>query len=247
VIIAYKNKRFLYLRNKSSHTMQDTITIAKRAAGEKAAELIRPGMVVGLGTGSTAYWAIQKIGAMVQQGLDIRAIATSEASAELARKLGIPLTTFADTQRIDMDIDGADEISERLDVIKGGGGALLREKIVAYHSRQLIIIADEHKYVTTLGRFPLAVEVIPFGWEATGARLQSLGCTPVLRKKDDKVFITDNGNYIIDSSFGVINDPQEINNSLHNIPGVVETGLFVQMAHTVVLGYENGSTRLLQR
>lgn len=227
--------------------MQDTITIAKRVAGEKAAELIRPGMVVGLGTGSTAYWAIQKIGSMVQQGLDIRAIATSEASAELARELGIRLTTFAETQRIDMDIDGADEVSERLDVIKGGGGALLREKIVAYHSRQLIIIADEHKYVPVLGRFPLAVEVIPFGWEATSSRLQTFGCEPQLRKREGKIFITDNGNYIIDCAFGTINDPQQINAALHDIPGVVETGLFVQMAHTVVLGYEDGSTKLLQR
>lgn len=229
------------------NTMQDTITIAKKVAGEKAAELIRPGMVVGLGTGSTAYWAIQKIGSMVKQGLVIRAIATSEASAQLARELGIPLTTFAETQHIDMDIDGADEVSETLDVIKGGGGALLREKIVAYHSRQLVIIADEHKYVPVLGKFPLAVEVIPFGWEATSVKLQSLGCKPQLRKKDEKIFITDNGNYIIDCAFGTIRDPGEINAAVDGIPGVVETGLFVQMAHTVVLGYEDGSTKILQR
>lgn len=227
--------------------MEDTITIAKKVAGEKAAELIRPGMVVGLGTGSTAYWAIQKIGAMVKEGLKIRAIATSEASAELARELGITLTTFAETQHIDIDIDGADEISERLDVIKGGGGALLREKIVAYHSKQLVVIADEHKYVPVLGKFPLAVEVIPFGWEATSFKLQNLGCKPVLRKKENSIFITDNGNYIIDCSFGTIKDPQEINNAIDGIPGVVETGLFVQMVHTIVLGYEDGSTKVLQR
>ena len=227
--------------------MEDTITIAKKVAGEKAAELIRPGMVVGLGTGSTAYWAIQRIGAMVKEGLKIRAIATSEASAQLARELGITLTTFAETQHIDIDIDGADEISERLDVIKGGGGALLREKIVAYHSKQLVIIADEHKYVPVLGKFPLAVEVIPFGWEATSFKLQNLDCKPVLRKKENSIFITDNGNYIIDCSFGTIKDPQEINNAIDGIPGVVETGLFVQMVHTVVLGYEDGSTKVLQR
>ncbi|KAA2245010.1 ribose-5-phosphate isomerase RpiA [Chitinophaga agrisoli] len=227
--------------------MQDQITIAKKAAGEKAAEFIRPGMVVGLGTGSTAYWAIQKIGAMVQQGLDIKGIATSEASAQLAKELGIPLTSFAETQRLDMDIDGADEVSERLDVIKGGGGALLREKIVAFHSKQLIIIADEHKYVPTLGNFPLAVEVIPFGWEVTNSKLQTLGCVPTLRKKQQEIFITDNGNYIIDCAFGKIENPQQVHNALHNIPGIVETGLFVQMAHTVVLGYEDGSTKVLQR
>jgi ribose 5-phosphate isomerase A len=227
--------------------MQDPITIAKRAAGERAAEFIRSGMVVGLGTGSTAYWAIQKIGAMVQQGLEIQGIATSEASAQLARELHIPLTSFAETQRIDIDIDGADEVSEQLDVIKGGGGALLREKIVAFHSQQLIIIADEHKYIPTLGHFPLAVEVIPFGWEATSSKLQSLGCKPVLRQKQDQVFITDNGNYIIDCAFGTINNPQEINTALRRIPGVVETGLFVQMAHTVILGYENGNTQVLHR
>ena len=227
--------------------MQDPITNAKRAAGEKAAAFIRPGMIVGLGTGSTAYWAIQKIGALVKDGLDIQAIATSEASAALARELKIPLTTFAETQRIDIDIDGADEVSENLDVIKGGGGALLREKIVAYHSKQLIIIADEHKYVPTLGRFPLAVEVIPFGWEATGSKLQSLGCRPLLRAKGEEIFITDNGNYIIDCSFGTIKEPQLINDALHNILGVVETGLFVQMADKVVLGYEDGSTEVRER
>ncbi len=227
--------------------MQDQIIIAKRAAGEKAAEFIRPGMVVGLGTGSTAYWAIQKIGAMVQQGLNIKGIATSEASAQLARELGIPLTSFAETQQLDMDIDGADEVSERLDVIKGGGGALLREKIVAFHSKQLIIIADEHKYVPTLGRFPLAVEVIPFGWEVTSSKLQTLGCQPTLRKNQQDIFITDNGNYIIDCAFGKIEDPQRVHNALHNIPGIVETGLFVQMAHTVILGYEDGSTKVMQR
>ncbi|GAA0531313.1 ribose-5-phosphate isomerase RpiA [Chitinophaga japonensis] len=227
--------------------MQDPIVIAKKAAGEKAAELIRPGMVVGLGTGSTAYWAIQKIGAMVKQGLEIRAIATSEASARLAEELHIPLTTFAETQQLDMDIDGADEISEQLDVIKGGGGALLREKIVAFHSRQLIIIADQHKYVPVLGGYPLPIEVIPFGWEVTYNRLQQLGCKPLLRKKQEEIFITDNGNYIIDCAFGTIKDPAETNAALHHIPGVVETGLFVQMAHTVVLGYEDGSTQVLQR
>lgn len=225
----------------------DAITIAKKAAGEKAAEFIRSGMVVGLGTGSTAYWAIQKIGAMVKEGLSIQAIATSEESARLAQQLNIPLTGFASVERIDIDIDGADEVDERLNLIKGGGGALLREKIVASNSEQFIVIADEHKYVTTLGRFPLPVEAVPFGWEATARRLQKLGCQPLLRRKQDKTFITDNGNYIIDCKFPVIEDAAALQAGLHQIPGIVETGLFVQVAAMVVLGYEDGTTKVLRR
>lgn len=225
----------------------DAITIAKKAAGEKAAEFIRSGMVVGLGTGSTAYWAIQKIGAMVKEGLSIQAIATSEESARLAQQLNIPLTGFASVERIDIDIDGADEVDERLNLIKGGGGALLREKIVASNSEQFIVIADEHKYVTTLGRFPLPVEAVPFGWEATARRLQKLGCQPLLRQKQDKPFITDNGNYIIDCKFPVIEDAAALQAGLHQIPGIVETGLFVQVAAMVVLGYEDGTTKVLRR
>jgi ribose 5-phosphate isomerase A len=225
----------------------DAITKAKKAAGEKAAEFIRTGMTVGLGTGSTAYWAIQKIGAMVGEGLRIQAIPTSEESDQLARRLNIPLTSFAKTDRVDIDIDGADEVDEQLNLIKGGGGALLREKIVATNAEQFIVIADEHKYVPSLGRFPLPVEVVTFGWEATARRLQKLGCEPVLRQKEDKPFVTDNGNYIIDCKFPIIDDATALQTALHQVPGIVETGLFVQVAAIVVLGHEDGTTTVLYR
>ena len=140
---------------------------AKRLAGEKAAEYVKDGMIVGLGTGSTAYYAIQKIGELVKQGLKIKAVATSTSSEQLARELGINLVTFAEVDSIDLTIDGADEVDPHWNLIKGGGGALLREKIVAAASKQLIVIVDESKVVAQLGKFPLPVEVVPFGFEQT--------------------------------------------------------------------------------
>jgi len=221
------------------------IHFGKKAAGEKAAEYIRAGMTVGLGTGSTAYWAIEKIGSMVAGGLDIRAVATSLQSEQQAKDLRIPLVSFASVDHIDLDIDGADEVDERLCLIKGGGGALLREKIIASSSKQMIVVADQSKLVKQLGRFPLAVEVIPFGWELTIRKLKALGCEPTVRMQEGKPFITDNGNLIIDCAFGTISDPAGLHHSLNNTPGVVENGLFVGVASLAIIGYPDGHTQVI--
>lgn len=225
--------------------MLSAIHPGKKAAGEKSAEYIHSGMTVGLGTGSTAFWAIERIGRLVSEGLQIRAVATSVQSEEQARKLHIPLVTFSDIDHFDVDIDGADEVDEHKSLIKGGGGALLREKIIASASDKMIVVVDESKLVTILGKFPLPVEIIPFGWEMTYRKLALSGYKPVLRKKNDKVFITDNGNYILDCHLVSIEQPGLLHDTLNNIPGVVENGLFVNMCHTVVVGYNNGSTRVI--
>ncbi|WP_440133116.1 ribose-5-phosphate isomerase RpiA [Chitinophaga sancti] len=223
----------------------DAITKAKKAAGDKAAALVQPGMLVGLGTGSTAYWAIERIGQMVKEGLNIRAVATSIASEKQAMALGIPITSFSEIQQLDLDIDGADEISEEGQLIKGGGGSLLREKIVALASRHRVIVGDERKYVRTLGKFPLPVEVVPFGWELVFKTLQALQGHPTLRTKDDKPYITDNSNYIIDCSFGVIREPELLHQQLKTLTGVVETGLFLNLKPTVIIAYENGDVKTI--
>lgn len=223
----------------------DAITKAKKAAGEKAAALVQPGMLVGLGTGSTAYWAIEKIGQMVKEGLNIQAVATSIASENQARALGIPITSFSEIQLLDLDIDGADEISEEGQLIKGGGGSLLREKIVALASRHRVIVGDERKYVKTLGKFPLPIEVVPFGWELVFKTLQALQGYPTLRTKDDQPYITDNSNYIIDCSFGVIREPEVLHQQLKALTGVVETGLFLNLKPTVIIAYENGDVKTI--
>lgn len=223
----------------------DAITKAKKAAGEKAASFIENGMAIGLGTGSTAYWATLKIGAMVREGLQVRAIPTSRATEQLALEQQIPLATFADIAQLDVDIDGADEVSESLQLIKGGGASLLREKIVALASRRRIIAVDEHKYVKTLGRFPLPVEVVPFGWQLLLAAIRQLGAEPVLRRKEGEIVVTDNGNYIIDCAFGAIPDPVALHRQLKAITGVVETGLFTDMQPAVIIGYENGEVKVL--
>lgn len=218
---------------------------AKKVAAELAVDDIQEGMIVGLGTGSTAYWAIQKLGVRVQNGLHIQAVATSVASENLAKELGIPLISFADISEIDVTIDGADEVDAAWNLIKGGGGALLREKIVAFSSKTLIIVVDETKVVERLGTFPLPVEVVKFGYELTVNKLRALGCEPVLRLANEQTFISDNGNYIIDCHFGTISNPAELHQAINGIPGVVENGLFVGMASKVIVGYKNGSVEKL--
>ncbi|CRZ34785.1 ribose-5-phosphate isomerase [Herbinix hemicellulosilytica] len=218
---------------------------AKKIAAERAVDYIKDGMIVGLGTGSTAYWAIEKIGAKVREGLNIKAVATSLRSEEQARKLGIKLIPFSEIDKIDITIDGADEVDQDLNLIKGGGGALLREKIVAAASRQLIIVVDESKMVDKLGAFPLPVEMVKFGYEITVRKLQSLGCEPVLRKVDNDTYITDNGNFIVDCHFKRIDNPSELHNKINMIPGVVDNGLFINMAAKVIIGYNNGDIKEL--
>ncbi|MEV5028083.1 ribose-5-phosphate isomerase RpiA [Paenibacillus sp. LPE1-1-1.1] len=220
---------------------------SKKLAAEKAVEFVKDGMIVGLGTGSTAYFAIQKIGQKVKEGLSIRAIATSNQSEELAKELGIPLLPFADIDEIDVTIDGADEVDANWNLIKGGGGALLREKIVAAATKQLIIIVDGSKLVKELGKFPLPVEIIPFGYEMTIRKLQKLGAEPVLRKAGDEVYVTDNGNYIADCHLGSIAQPEELHRMLNLIPGIVDNGLFIDMAAVVIAGYADGSVRQLEK
>ncbi|KWU56590.1 ribose-5-phosphate isomerase [Bacillus mycoides] len=213
----------------------------KQLAGEHAADFIKDGMKIGLGTGSTVYWTIQKLGKRVQEGLSIQAVPTSKETEALAKQLNIPLISLNDIQILDLTIDGADEIDSNLQLIKGGGGALLREKIVASSSKELIIIADESKIVTHLGRFPLPVEIPPFSWKQTEKRIQSLRCETHLRLKDGGPFITDNGNLIIDCIFpNKILNPNDTHTELKMITGVVETGLFINMKSKAIIGTKNG-------
>ncbi|MFV9509946.1 ribose-5-phosphate isomerase RpiA [Tepidibacillus sp. LV47] len=220
---------------------------AKQLAGEKAMDYIKDGMIVGLGTGSTVYWTIQKLGQLVKQGLNIKGIPTSKRTEELAKELGIPLTDFASVDQIDVTIDGADEIDSELNLIKGGGGALLREKIVAAASTKLIIVADESKLGKQLGHFPLPIEVTPFGWENTMKKIAKFGCLPQLRLVDDKPYITDNGNYILDCKFEKIANPEQLNKELNTIPGVVENGLFPNMADIVLIGQKDGKVNVITK
>jgi ribose 5-phosphate isomerase A len=213
----------------------------KQLAGERAADLADDGMIVGLGTGSTAFFAIRKLGVRVRGGLRIRGIPTSEQSRYQAEREGIPLIDFADTTRIDLTIDGADEIDPAFHLIKGGGGALLREKLVATASRREIIVVDESKLKSRLGGFPLPVEVVPFGWQFVRLQIEGLGCRARLRVQENRAFVTDNGNHILDCAFGVISDPADLERRIAAICGVVESGLFVGLAHRVVIGKADGT------
>ena len=206
-------------------------------AAESAVTQVRDGMIVGLGTGSTAWFAVETIGRRVAEGLRIIAIPTSEETAEHAHRLDVPLSSLAEYRRIDLTIDGADEVERGdLNLIKGGGGALLREKIVASASAQLVIIVDETKVVDRLGRFPVPIEVVPFGWQATAQRVVNLGGNPSLRVgADGKTFVTDGGHYIIDCAFGPIAAPAQLESDLNSIVGIVENGLFIGLASQVIV------------
>lgn len=207
----------------------------KEAAARASLRFVRDGDIVGLGTGSTAAYAVRFLGEQVRAGLKIRGIPTSVQTRELAASLGIPLTTLDDVQQIDVTIDGADEFDADLNLIKGGGGALLREKITASASRQVVIIADSSKQVATLGRFPLPVEVIPFAQALLAKKIAALGSSVKLRHdRNGAPFTTDEGHHILDCSFGKISDPPRLARELERMPGVVEHGLFINLA-TVVL------------
>jgi len=225
--------------------MEKSPVNGKKIAAGKAIGYIKNGMTLGLGTGSTAYWAIQGIGEMVKNGLSVRAIATSMQSEALARELEIPIIPFAEIDHIDLTIDGADEVDEQLNLIKGGGGALLREKIVASATEFYIIIVDQSKLVSKLGKFPLPVEVAPFWWELTMRKLAALGGTPKMRMADNKPFLTDNSHYILDCSFGLINDPALLHEQVSAITGVMEVGFFINMADIVIAGSPDGDTKVI--
>jgi ribose 5-phosphate isomerase A len=227
--------------------MENAAVNGKKIAARKAIEYIKDGMTLGLGTGSTAYWAIQGIGEMVKKGLTVRAIATSLQSESLALELGIPIVPFSEIDHLDITIDGADEVDESLNLIKGGGGALLREKIVASATRFYIIIVDESKVVNELGKFPLPVEVAPFGWELTFRRLAKLGGSPRMRMAGDQPFLTDNQHYILDCPFGLIENPARLHEQVSGITGVMEDGFFINMADIVVAGSPGGDTRILKK
>lgn len=207
----------------------------KESVAIEAIQYIEDDMKVGLGTGSTMYYAIKHLGERVKKGLNIVCVPTSEKTEEWAKKFEIPLSDFSEIRSLDIAIDGADEVDENLQLIKGGGGALLREKIVADAAKKFIVIVDESKVVKTLGKFKLPIEVIPFGWKITAQSIESLGCKAILRKKEEEIFVTDNQNYILDCDFSEIHHPEQLNNTLKSIVGVVETGLFINMTKKVLV------------
>lgn len=219
----------------------------KRLAAERALELIEPGMKLGLGTGSTARHLVDLLGARVKSGLDVICVPTSEATREQARSLAIPLTTLDDTPILDLTIDGADELDGELRLIKGGGGALLREKIVATASERMVVIADVSKKVAMLGAFPLPVEVVRFGVTATRNMIEMLaedaGCRGEIRLRmghDRQPYVTDGGNYIFDCHFGRIGEPDALDEALKLIPGVVENGMFLGIADAAIIAGPDG-------
>ena len=220
----------------------------KKMAAEKAVEHVDNGMVIGLGTGSTVKYAIKKLGEMVNTGLKIEGIPTSLRTKKLATEYNIPLVDLNDYIEIDLTIDGADEVDSHLNLIKGGGGALTREKIIAYHSKKEIIVIDETKVVKKLGiDSPVPVEVTKYGWNATKKTLEELGCTAELRTIMDEVYITDNSNYILDCDFGKINEPETLEKEINSIPGVIENGLFIDLVDEVIVGSKQGIITLEER
>jgi len=221
----------------------DSLEQFKKAAAEAAVQLVESGMIVGLGTGSTAKLAVEALGRRVKDGLRIVGIPTSEHTAQQARDLGISISSLAEHAEIDLTIDGADEIQRgSLSLIKGRGGALLREKVVASASRRLIIIADDTKLVDRLGsHFAVPVEVVQFGWQSAERKLQKLGARTLLRKGgDQKTFVTDGGNFIVDCSFGPIEEPRALDQQLNSVVGVVEHGLFLKMSSQAIVGGPQG-------
>jgi ribose 5-phosphate isomerase A len=225
----------------------------KRQAAARALEHVRDGMRLGLGTGSTAKLFVELLGERVRAGLDIIAVPTSEATRADAARCGIALTTLDDIDRLDLTVDGADEIDPALNLIKGGGGALLREKIVATASDRMIVIADDSKWVDVLGRFPLPIELVPFGLAATQRAMEQAfakcgvsGQMVVRKRKDGHVFVTDGGHCIIDAHLGRIEDVPRLAGELINIPGIVEHGLFIGLASMAILAGPEG-IRIVER
>jgi ribose 5-phosphate isomerase A len=231
--------------SRTSKPEQDRL---KRLAAAAAIAEVEDGMVLGLGSGSTAAFAVEALAARVAQGLDVAAIPTSEQTAAQARRLGIRVSSFAEHRRIDITIDGADEVEiATLNLIKGRGGALLREKIVASASDRMVVIVDEGKLVDRLGQHaPVPVEIVAFGWQVTLDRLADLGARPTLRVVGDEPYRTDSGNHIADCAFGEIDDPADLERRLAAITGVVESGLFIGLAARVLVGTQAG-IRVLER
>jgi len=228
------------------------IEIAKFVAAKQATQYVQSGMKVGLGTGSTAEWLVRCLGEMVRdQGLQIKGVPTSVRTAKLARDLGIDIITLDDAKWLDLTIDGTDEYDDKLHLIKGGGGAHLREKVVASASDRMIVIADATKQVATLGAFPLPVEVLPFGMRTTRTLIEEaligadvLGREVTQRMQGDAPFVTDEGNFILDLHLKRIGDPRDLAIVLNQIPGVVENGLFIDICDVVIVGHGNGKVEV---
>lgn len=225
----------------------------KRQAAARAVEWVKPGMRLGLGTGSTAKHFVELLAERVHAGLEVVGVPTSESTRADAERLGVPLTTLEQTPALDLTVDGADEIAPDLSLIKGGGGALLREKIVAAASARMVVIADESKWVPQLGQFPLPIEVVSFGLAATQRAVAraaaAAGCAGALalrRTKDGHVFVTDGGHWILDAKFGRIADPKALADRLSTVPGVVEHGLFIGLAQAAILAGPAG-IRIVER
>ena len=227
--------------------MADTL---KKRAAEAALAHVQDGMRLGLGTGSTAAFFVRALGRQVGEGLSVVGVPTSEATARLATELGIPLTDLEATPELDLAVDGADEIGPGLALIKGGGGALLREKIVAHAARRMIVIADPSKLVEALGAFPLPIEIVPFGFTATVLAVEraalELGLPVALdqRRRGGRAFVTDGGNWVLDASFGRIPDPEALAERLSDIPGCVEHGLFLGYADLAIVASVGGVTEI---
>ncbi|MEC9197737.1 ribose-5-phosphate isomerase RpiA [Donghicola tyrosinivorans] len=221
---------------------------AKFVAAKRAVEFVEDGMRVGLGTGSTAAWMVRCLGELVRHdGLNVIGVPTSTRTAELARSVGIKVVSLDEAKWLDLTIDGADEFDGDLNLIKGGGGALLQEKIVATASDQMVVIADAAKAVETLGAFPLPVEVIPFGWQTSKALIEEMigsldvmGYLSALRMNGDRPYVTEEGNYIIDLHLKRIGNPRQMAMVINQVPGVVENGLFIDICDQVVVGYGDG-------
>ena len=214
-----------------------------------ALEFVRPGQVLGLGTGRAAASFIRALGVRVAMGLTVRGVATSKASADLAKSLGIPLASLDDVDSIDVAFDGSDEVDPNLDLIKGRGGALVREKIVAAAAKQFVVLVTEDKLVTTLGeRGALPVEVVPFALGFCRRTIEALGCRPEPRKSaDGSLYISDNGNPILDCHIAALADPSGLERAILALPGVVDTGLFLGMADVVIVGDDGATARVLRR
>lgn len=214
----------------------------KGQAAARAVEEVKSGMVLGLGSGTTMDFVLGALAARIKSGLEIAGVPSSERTAEEAKRLGIPLADFAVHRRLDLTIDGADQIARgALDLVKGMGGALLREKMIALASERMIVVADRSKLVDKLGgATPVPVEIVVFGWERTLDRLKAMGATPRLRQAEGKPFVTDNGNYIADCGFADIPDPTELDLGLRSLFGVIATGLFCGLASTAIIGTDNG-------
>jgi ribose 5-phosphate isomerase A len=213
---------------------------AKQRAAERAIEQVRAGQVIGLGTGSTAKFAIEGLARRVREGLSVKGVPTSIATERMATELGISLVPLNDAGTIDVTFDGADEVDPEFNMIKGGGGALTREKLVALASRKRVILIDESKLVSKLGESRLLpVEVLPFAWTLSAGLLSDMGCVPSLRAEAGIPFLTDNGNHILDCAFGAIEDPPTLEKRIKLLPGVIECGLFIGIADTLVIGFDD--------